>query len=319
MTTSHNLERFHQIDFNKIIDHPNILIAANFWDTDRFQAARICYKFMRAIDDMIDNYKAENKEISVSERKWFENQVKEWLQAVKTGNHDDDPLKKDLITTIDTFRIPHWTLEDFAKAMLYDIDHDGFETIDTFINYSQGASVAPSSIFVHLCGISRSNGTYNDPVFDVREAAKPCALFSYLVHIIRDFQKDQFDNLSYFADSTIIKYGLTRELLSDFAHGTPIPQAFRDMIREYVALAEKYRIQTLEVIDKISPFLEAKYQLSLNIIYNLYDMVYKRIDVDHGQFTSKELNPDAEEVKERVLQTILDFENAQKNNISIPI
>mgnify|MGYP003959037331 CR=1 FL=1 len=45
-----------------------------------------------------------------------------------------------------------------------DIDHDGFETIDTFINYSQGASVAPSSIFVHLCGISRSNGTYNDPV-----------------------------------------------------------------------------------------------------------------------------------------------------------
>ena len=44
------LEIFHSIDFHKIIDHPNILIAANFWEEERFCAAKICYKFMRAID-----------------------------------------------------------------------------------------------------------------------------------------------------------------------------------------------------------------------------------------------------------------------------
>ena len=52
---------FNQLDFEKIIDHPNILIAANFWDEDRFLAAKTCYKFMRAIDDLIDNYKSENQ------------------------------------------------------------------------------------------------------------------------------------------------------------------------------------------------------------------------------------------------------------------
>jgi hypothetical protein len=29
------LEIFNSIDFNKIKDHPNILIAANFWEHDR--------------------------------------------------------------------------------------------------------------------------------------------------------------------------------------------------------------------------------------------------------------------------------------------
>jgi hypothetical protein len=45
---------FHSIDFEKIVDHPNILIAAHFWDEERYRAAKICYKFMRAIDDLID-------------------------------------------------------------------------------------------------------------------------------------------------------------------------------------------------------------------------------------------------------------------------
>jgi hypothetical protein len=45
---------FESIDFEKIIDHPNILIAANFWDEERYQAARTCYRFMRTLDDLID-------------------------------------------------------------------------------------------------------------------------------------------------------------------------------------------------------------------------------------------------------------------------
>ena len=48
------LEIFNRIDFNKIIDHPNILIAAAFWEEDRYQAARTCYKYMRSIEDLID-------------------------------------------------------------------------------------------------------------------------------------------------------------------------------------------------------------------------------------------------------------------------
>jgi hypothetical protein len=65
------LEIFHSINFNKIIDHPNILVAANFWEEERFCAAKICYKFMRTIDDLIDNHKTKNKLIKHEERKMF--------------------------------------------------------------------------------------------------------------------------------------------------------------------------------------------------------------------------------------------------------
>ena len=54
------LEIYDSIDFKTIKDHPNILIAANFWDSDRFCAAKSCYKFMRAIDDLIEGSRAVN-------------------------------------------------------------------------------------------------------------------------------------------------------------------------------------------------------------------------------------------------------------------
>ena len=76
------LEIFYSIDFPQIKDHPNILIAANFWDNERFCAAKNCYKFMRAIDDLIDNHKAKNKLIEPVDRKEFITNVNEWLKMI---------------------------------------------------------------------------------------------------------------------------------------------------------------------------------------------------------------------------------------------
>jgi len=307
--TSHRemfIEILNSIDFKKIKDHPNILIAANLWDKERYCAANTCYKFMREIDDLIDNYKADNKMIPVGERKEFVADVNNWLKMIIVSE-ECNPKKAELIKTIERFRIPLWPLDAFAKSMIYDINNDGFPTLDAFIEYSQGASVAPASIFVHLSGLTQKNGRYIDPSFNVKEAATPCAIFSYLVHIIRDFQKDQFNNLNYFADDLIIKYGLTRHDLKNISNGSPVPVSFRNLIKEYYTLADEYRRKTRDVIIKISPSLEPRYQLSLEIIFDLYLMVFERIDVDNGSFTSSELNPTPEETRKRVYNTIMNF------------
>jgi phytoene/squalene synthetase len=300
------LEIFNSIDFHKIIDHPNILIAANFWEADRFCAAKICYKFMRAIDDLIDNHKAKNKLIEVDERKKFVANVDDWLRMIITSK-ECNPLQAELIETVDKFRIPMWPMETFANSMIYDINNDGFPTLESFLKYAEGASVAPASIFVHLNGLSTVNGTYEAPPFDVKWAATPCAIFSYLVHIIRDFQKDQLNNLSYFADDLIIKYGLTRNLMMEFAGGKPVDNNFRNLIKHYYLLADEYRLKTYDIIKKISPLLEPRYQLSLMIIFDLYLMVFERIDLKNGKFTTEELNPTPEETRERVFNTISNF------------
>jgi phytoene/squalene synthetase len=299
---------FNSIDFNRIIDHPNILIAANFWDEERYCAARTCYKFMRAIDDLIDNHKAANRLIAKEKRVEFIADVNEWLKKIVI-NEDCNPENESLTRTIEKFRIPVWPIEAFAKSMIYDINNDGFPTLAAFLDYARGASVAPASIFVHLSGLYRIDGNYRDPAFDVKEAATPCAIFSYLVHIIRDFQKDQFNNLNYFADDLILKNGLTRRELSDIAHGRSVTPGFRNLIREYYELADEYRKKTRNIIVKIQPLLEPRYQLSLAIIFDLYLMVFERIDIEKGNFTSYELNPTHEETRKRVYETIMKFES----------
>jgi phytoene/squalene synthetase len=300
------IEVFNSIDFHKIKDHPNILIAANFWDAERYCAAKTCYKFMRAIDDLIDNHKANNRMIAVEERKEFVADVDKWLKMIIISE-DCNPEHVELIKTIERFRIPLWPLEVFANSMIYDINNDGFPTLEAFLEYAQGASVAPASIFVHLSGITKQNGLYKNPSFDIKEAATPCAVFSYLVHIMRDFQKDHFNNLNYFADDLTIKHGLTRQRLSDIAYGSPVTRNFRDLLEEYYILADEYRQKTCEVIRKIRPLMEPEYQLSLEIIFDLYLMVFERIDVQKGRFTSFELNPTPEETRKRVYETIMNF------------
>lgn len=300
------LEIFNTLDFHKIKDHPNILIAAGFWEEDRYCAAKTCYKFMRAIDDLIDNHKAANKHIAPEERKEFIANVNEWMKMVIVSQ-DCNPEQKELIDTIERFRIPLWPLEAFAKSMIYDINNNGFPSLDKFLEYSEGASVAPASIFVHLNGLLKKNSGYEAPRFDVKEAATPCAIFSYLVHIIRDFQKDQLNNLNYFADDLIIKHKISRAHLAGIARGEPVSSGFRNLIREYYTFAEKYRLKTYEVISRIRPLLEPRYQLSLEIIFDLYLMVFERIDIRNGRFTTEELNPTPEETKERVLNIIMNF------------
>jgi len=304
--TDNFIEIFSSIDFHKIKDHPNILIAANFWESDRFCAAKTCYKLMRAIDDLIDEYKAKNKLIAVEDRKGFETNVNEWLKMIILSE-ECNPLHEELAETFERFSIPLWPMEAFAKSMIYDINNDGFATLESFLEYAGGASVAPASIFVHLNGLAVKDGRYSDPPFDVKWASTPCAIFSYVVHIIRDFQKDQLNNLSYFADDLIIKNGLSREKMRKFAEGTPVDENFRNLIREYWVLADEYRIKTYEVIRQIAPLLEPRYQLSLEIIFELYLMVFERIDLENGKFTTEELNPTPEETKKRVYDTIMKF------------
>jgi phytoene/squalene synthetase len=300
------LEIFNSIDFEKIKDHPNILVAANFWEQDRFCAAKICYKFMRAIDDLIDDHKAKNKVIDPAERTEFVSNVENWLKMIIVSE-ECNALQGELRETVEKFRIPMWPMEVFAKSMIYDINNDGFPTLEAFLEYSGGASVAPASIFVHLNGLQKINGYYEPPLFDVKWAAAPCAIFSYAVHIIRDFQKDQLNNLSYFADDLILKNGLTRAMLREFAEGKPVSNNFRNLVREYYVLADDYRKKTYEIIEKIRPLLEPRYQLSLEIIFDLYLMVFERIDLQNGRFTSEELTPTPGETRARVLNTIMNF------------
>jgi len=135
-----------------------------------------------------------------------------------------------------------------------------------------------------------------------------------LVHIIRDFQKDHLNNLNYFPDDLNAKYGMGRQQLLLMAKGGQITDGIRSLIRELYKVADFYRLKTYEMIQEIRPFVEPRGQLSIEIIFAIYLMVFERIDIEHGTFTSKELNPIWQEIKERVGQVI---EGLKPNSLSL--
>jgi len=294
------------IDFENIQKHPNILIAASLWDKKRYHAAEVCYKFMRMIDDLIDDRKALGDEISCSEQEELSEKVNSWIDCLET-TPENEPFYKELIQTIAKFKIPLQLFHNFAKSMLYDINHNGFSTLEDFMEYSEGASVAPASIFVHLCCLSEDNGGYRTPDYDVMKVARPCAIFSYLVHIIRDFQEDQLNNLNYFANDILKRNNLLPSDLREIAGGAPVPGSFRNVIKEYYELAKSYQDQTLQELENLSTKLSGRYLFSLHMIYNLYKMVFDRIDLKNGHFKSKELNPTPQEIRDKVLEVASDF------------
>lgn len=292
-----------QIDFNKINKHPNILIAASFWEEERYQAAKICYQFMRKIDDLVDDRKADLESLSDCEKQIYTDQVNEWITCLN-GKALENPFFDKVAQTVNDYQIPIHLFHIFAKSMIYDINHAGFDTFEDFISYAEGASVAPAAVFVHLCCLNREIEEYVYPRMDLMEIARPCAIFSYLVHIIRDFQIDQQNNLNYFANDILQKYDLKPEDLKRMANGSPIDENFRKVIALYKEYADQYRLETEKAIEKLSPYLSERYLLSLKIIYNLYLQVYNRIDIKNGTFTAQELNPTHQEIKINVLKII---------------
>ena len=98
--------------------------------------------------------------------------------------------------------------------------------------------------------------------------------------------------------------GLNSSMLKEIASGGKIPAGFRSIIKQYHDLAEEYRHKTRTMIKKIDKYLEPQYRLSLEIVYNLYLLVFEKIDVSKGRFTTEELNPSADEIKNRLNRTL---------------
>jgi len=86
----------------------------------------------------------------------------------------------------------------------------------------------------------------------------------------------------------------------EMAMGSELTPGFRGMIRELYIVADEYRIRTCEMMKEITPQLEPRSQLSLQIIFALYMMVFERINIENGTFSTEELNPTPQEIKERV-------------------
>ncbi len=108
---------------------------------------------------MIDDRKALQAKLSCMEQKMFSEKVNNWIDCLGQ-DAPDDPFFSEVTETIRRFRIPLHFFYHFARSMVYDITHNSFNTFDDFLDYTEGASNGPASVFVHLCCLEKRDGEY---------------------------------------------------------------------------------------------------------------------------------------------------------------
>ncbi len=294
------------LDFADILTNPILDIAARFWDEDRYEAFRVCYRSMRRIDDLVDHRKSSGAKITPAEAKLMSSMIGDWLDSVHR-KEKIDTYQSEFLDTLNKFALPLWPWERLCNAMIYDLRHDGFASFHVFLRYTEGAAIAPAAIFMHLCGVDGKDSAYQAPSYDIRLAARDLAIFSYLVHIIRDFEKDQRSGLNYFAEDLLARYRLNTSDLKRMAMARTATDDFRRLVANYVRIAEYYRKRSRATVDRIRPVLAPRYQLSLEIIYGLYTQIFERVDPESGRFTTEALNPTASEIQSRIEQIVDHF------------
>jgi phytoene synthase len=264
---------------------------------------------MRIIDDLVDDRKAAGGPLTETEVRQYEVMMRDWIGGIRRGRPTDD-FQRELLDMMRRFAIPPWPWERLSKAMTYDLHHDAFATFQVFRRYAEGAAVAPASVFMHLCGIRSEGEGYTSPMFDIARAARPLALFSYLTHIIRDFQKDHQRGLNYFPLALLQRHKVTVDQLRMAADGGAIPGGLREIVAQYLSWISYYREWSLRQLAIISPNLSPQYRLSLALIYGLYQQIVDRVDPASGRFTTEELNPTPSEVRARIEEVV----NQQQDN-----
>jgi len=289
-------------DFEKILTNPILDIAARFWDEERYHAFKVCYKSMREIDDLVDHRKANGNALTKADIGEYTSNIQNWSSDISSGTNSSE-----LGRILKQFQIPVWPWQRLGKAMIYDLEHNGFASFQTFLRYCEGAAIAPASIFMQLCGVKDANEKFQPPDFDIRKAARPLAIFSYLVHIMRDFEKDQRRNLNYFTDDILLKCGLNKDELNELVQSRSSDDRILMLFAGYKRFAGYYQKLAGKTFKQLLPQLTPKYQLSLHIIYELYSHLYNKIDPQNQSFSETDLNLSPSEVRQRLNLTISNF------------
>lgn len=292
-------------DFESILTNPILDIAARFWDEERYEVFKVCYRSMREIDDLIDNRKSTGEPITIQEQKQFDDAITNWTKEI-AENTGKFPFQKILTD----FKIPLWPWERLGKAMIYDVSHDGFRTFRLFLRYAEGAAISPASVFVHLCGVRKDNNSYVAPNYDIRKAARHLAVFSYLVHILRDFEKDQKSNLNYFADDILVRLGIHKVSLREYAYSKQSDKKLIELFKFYKSVAGFYQRKAVETFTWLLPVLEPRYQLSLKVIYSLYSQIFDKIDPENDMIFQNSI-PSPAEIQQQIDLTVSSFEPAK--------
>ncbi len=268
-----------------------------FREEERYRAFCASYAIMRIVDDRVDGFLAK-PHASAEDRARETRAVEGWSHVISALLNDDTPAPCDVTKTdqqgigellaafadsVDQFPIPGRLWDDFFAAMHHDLQCGQFSTYDQYLEYTAGASVAPTTIYLHLIlGEPRGRrGAFHPPQdFDIVQCGRALGRFAYIAHILRDLREDLMtgeSGLLYLAADDMAAHGVTATSLRlDASAGTAGPQQ-RALVRDLAERAWSMAQEGRRYLAALDGRLSVDRTFVLELIVGIYEGVLRKI------------------------------------------
>ncbi|MBC6439861.1 MAG: squalene/phytoene synthase family protein [Rhodospirillales bacterium] len=161
------------------------------------------YCAMRVIDDEVDDgFLGQDAAARDAARPAMREHVEIWRShaTAATGGRyiagsatgDDDIVFTAMNATLGQGAMGPESFHGLADAMQRDVSEQPLATWQDFLDYTEGAAVAPAAVFVYIlaCRMERDGSSTLALTRPAADYARHLAIFSYLVHILRDLRLD---------------------------------------------------------------------------------------------------------------------------------
>lgn len=273
------------------------LVSRYFADPEKYRAFCALYAVMRLVDDRIDAIPSRT-ELAPEARAFEHGVVEFWERAVEACRAGAAPvltgipegLPADIPDLLHAFTdasrrfpVPESLWRNFFAAMHRDLEEQRFATYREFLEYTEGAAVAPTTIYLYLVA-SRSPAAgepYRLPEgFDLLGSGRQLGTFAYLGHILRDLASDLAtgrEGLLYLATDDLEAFGITEAMLfADLAQRQASPQ-LRLLVSELVERARGFLQHGRRLLQALDGTLTPDCAFILELIVTLYQEVVERI------------------------------------------
>jgi phytoene synthase len=183
------------------------------------------------------------------------------------------------------FPVPMSLWRNFFGAMHLDIDQARFATYRDFLHYAEGATVAPTTIYLYLIA-ARSQpaepaGVYHLPAgFDLLGCGRQLGHFAYLAHILRDLAFDLStgdEGLLYLARDDMERHGVDEERLFRDLQRQRVSEPVRALVGELIARARQAAAEGRRLAVPLAPHLTPDCAFILELIISMYERVLGKI------------------------------------------
>jgi phytoene synthase len=280
-------------------DQNSLYLTSRFFaDERRYHSFCAYYALMRVVDDRIDGL-LDRRSLSERDRRYEHEVVGAWEEAIRCAyesrspsrrvmdqcGHPEAPaLLESLAAALASYPVFPSLWSNFFRSMHWDLDHDRFDTWQDFLDYAEGASVSPTTIYLILLASrpDRSTAGLSFPAgFDLETCGRKLGTFAYLGHIVRDLAADLGTGtrgLLYFSYEDLKKHDLTEaQLFADLAHGEASP-ATRSLVAELLRRARNYLDEGRNAMAPLRGTIEYDCAFILELIVTLYQSVIERIE-----------------------------------------